>query len=180
MKESPKPLIYLRALDVSDLEKVFTWHNDSTLYEHLGGNFRWVSRSAEEEWIRRRCMYSSNEINLAICISDTHEHIGNIYLRDMDWVARHAELHIFIGAQTQRGHGYGEAAIRQVLAHAFEDLGLHRVFLYVLVSNEPAIHLYKKCGFIEEGRLRQHIFKKGCNEDVLIMGLLSSEWKSQR
>ena len=180
MEKSLNPNIFLRALDVSDLERVFAWHNDPTLYEHLVGGFRWVSRAAEEEWIRRRCAYSANEVNLAICILDTHEHIGNIYLRDIDWVARHAELHIFIGIQAHRNHGYGEAAMHLILAHAFEDLSLQRVFLFVLASNEPAIRLYRRCGFTEEGHLRQHSIKKGNNEDVLIMGLLSSEWESWR
>jgi len=174
---SPSPT-YLRALDFSDLERVFAWHNDPTLYDHLGGNFRWVSHATEEEWLRRRCAYSANETNLAICISETQEHIGNIYLRDIDWVARHAELHIFIGATTHRGHGYGASALRQVLAHGFVDMGLQRIFLYVLASNQPAIHLYAKCGFQEEGRLRQHAFKKGRHEDLLVMGILASEWES--
>lgn len=179
MEQFRKSTVYLRALDVSDLERTFTWHNDPTLYEHLGGNFRWVSRAVEKEWIDRRCGYSASEVNLAICISDTDEHIGNIYLRDIEWVTRHAELHILIGAEANRGQGYGEAAMSCVLTHAFEDLGLDRVCLFVLVSNEPAIRLYKKCGFIEEGRLRQHAFKKGRKEDVLIMGILSSEWGSR-
>lgn len=177
METSPKPPTYLRALETSDLERVFAWHNTPALYENLGGNFRWVSHAVEEEWLRRRSVYSANEVNLAICVSDSQEHIGNIYLRDIDWVARHAELHIFIGAQEQRGRGYGESALRQALAHGFRDLGLQRIFLFVLASNQPAIRLYTKCGFKEEGRLRQHALKQGQLVDVLVMGILHSEWK---
>lgn len=177
MELSAGSSVCLRALEVADLDRVLSWHNDSTLYQHLGGTFRWVSRSAEEGWILRRCAYSPTEVNLAICIMGTHEHIGNIYLRDIDWVARHAELHIFIGALAHRGHGYGEVAMRRVLAHAFDDLGLQRIYLFVLASNEPAMRLYKKCGLIEEGRLRRHAFKQGHLEDVLVMGILSSEWE---
>jgi len=178
MDQSSKLSVYFRALDVSDLERVHAWHNDWGLYEHLGGGFRWISLAAEDEWLRRRCTYSANEINLAICLSDTHEHIGNVYLRDIDWVARHAELHIFIGLPAHRGHGYGEAAMRRVVAHAFLDLGLQRLFLFVLVSNEPAVRLYRKCGFVQEGRLREHALKRGQPMDMLIMGILASEWKA--
>jgi RimJ/RimL family protein N-acetyltransferase len=177
MNQSPNPRIYLRALDISDLERVFIWHNDADLYEHLGGNFHWVSHSMEEEWFRRHCTYSTNEANLAICISETHEHIGNLYLRDIDWVARHAELHIFIGAKDHRGLGYGEEAMQLAITHAFRDLGLQRVYLYVLASNEPAQKLYQRCGFIEEGRLRQHAYKQSQFEDVILMGILRAEWK---
>jgi len=175
MKKLTNSSVYLRALEISDLERVLAWHNDSSLYERLGGNFRWISRTAEEEWVRRRTIYSTSEVNLAICLSDTHEHIGNVYLREIDWVARHAEFHIFIATQLHRGRGYGESVIRQVLNHAFDDLGLRRIFLFVLASNEPAIRLYRKCGFKDEGLLRQHVFKNGRFEDVLVMGILSVE-----
>jgi len=180
MEQLPKPPVYLRALDVSDLEQVYAWHNDSALYENLGGNFRFVSRTAEEEWLSHRSVYSANEVNLAICISNTHEHIGNVYLRDIDWMARRAEFHIFIGAKTYRGHGYGESAMQQVLAHGFGELGLQRIYLFVLASNEQAIRLYRKCGLKEEGRLRQHTFKKNHYEDMLVMGILSLEWESRK
>jgi RimJ/RimL family protein N-acetyltransferase len=86
-------------------------------------------------------------------------------------------LHIFIGAQGQRSHGYGEATMQLALAHAFGDLGLHRIYLFVLASNEAAQRLYKKCGFVDEGCLHQHAFKRGCFEDLLVMGLLSTDWK---
>lgn len=171
--------VYLRALDVSDLGQVLMWHNTPSLYDHLGGTFHWVSRVAEEEWLRRRCAYSMNEVNLAVCLTGTNEHIGNIYLRGIDWVTRHAEFHIFLGAQEQRGHGYGKAATRLALNHAFDDLGLLRVFLFVLASNEFAQRLYLRCGFKLEGRLRGHAFKQGQPEDVLVMGLLKSEWEEK-
>jgi len=171
--------IYLRALDISDLERVYVWHNDQSLYEHLGGVFRWVSRTAEEAWVRQRCAYSATEVNLAICLVDTDEHIGNVYLRNIDWVGRHAELHILIGSAAQRGKGYGKEAIELALAHAFNDLGLERIYLFVLASNETAQRLYRKCGFIEEGRLRKHAYKQGEFIDVIVMGLLKSEWKGR-
>ncbi len=170
--------IYLRALDITDLERVLAWHNDPALYDQLGGHFRWISRAAEEEWLRRRCAFSTNEVNLAICLSGNHEHIGNIYLREIDWTARNSELHVFIASPAHRGHGYGEAAVRGSLMHAFGDLGLQRVFLYLLASNQPAYQLYRKCGFVEEGRLRNHAYKRGDYLDVLVMGILNSEWEA--
>jgi hypothetical protein len=31
--------VYLRALEISDLEQCHRWHNDMALYETLGGTF---------------------------------------------------------------------------------------------------------------------------------------------
>lgn len=178
MKGVNNASVYLRALELSDIDRVLKWHNDETLYDHLGGVYRWVSRGAEEEWLKRRVEYSSTEINLAICVSDTDEHIGNIYLRNIDMVSRHGELHLFIGMPEHRGHGYGQLAIQKILSYVFNNLGLQRIYLFVLAFNTSAIRLYRKCGFIEEGRMRNHAFKGGRFHDVLIMATLRDEFNN--
>jgi len=167
--------IYLRALELGDLERTCHWHNDPALYATLTDAFHFVSEAAERVWLEQRTRFSREVISLAICLSESNEHIGNLYLRDIDWVARRADVSIFIGSQPHRGHGYGEAAMRLVLVHAFDDLGLQRIYLFVLASNAPAIRLYEKCGFTEEGRLHRHAFKEGRFEDVLVMGVLRPE-----
>lgn len=167
--------IVLRALEETDLERTHRWHNDPELYSRLVNPFRFVSKAPESEWLRRKIAYSATEINLAICLRANGEHIGNIYLREIDWVSRRASLGIFIGAHEHRGNGYGQEALRQLLAHAFTDLQLNRIYLEVLADNAPAIKLYERCGFCIEGRLRKHVFKNGSYKDVLIMGINKRE-----
>ena len=119
--------VYLRALEITDLDRIHAWHNDPQLYRYLGSSFRWVSRTAEEEWLRRRSTHSTTEVNLGICLVDSNEHIGNVYLRDISWIERHAELHIFIAAGIHRGKGYGEATLKLILSHGFHVLALERI-----------------------------------------------------
>ncbi|HUU20549.1 MAG TPA: GNAT family protein [Sedimentisphaerales bacterium] len=167
--------IYLRSLELVDLDRIRKWHNDPVLYETFSGPFRYVSSATDEEWLKNKVRYSMQEINLAICLAENSQHIGNIYLRDINWVARHAELAIFIGEPDQRSKGYGQAAVRLLKKHAFEDLGLLRLYLTVLVDNRGAIRMYEKCGFVVEGQLRRHAFKQGMFKDVLIMGTCIEE-----
>jgi RimJ/RimL family protein N-acetyltransferase len=162
--------VYLRALTQSDLDRVLNWHNDAELYSTLGGHLRFVNLESETQWLRHR-LEAQDEVNLGICLADPGEHIGNIYLRNIDWVHRNGELHTFIARREHRGKGYGSEAVKQLLRHAFEDLGLLRIYLHVLASNTAAIAMYEKCGFALEGRLRRHVFKKGAFEDMLVMGL---------
>lgn len=164
--------IYLRALEASDLDRCHKWHNDRSLYEMLCGPFHFVSKQAVQEWLDRKGSYSSSsgEINLAMCDKETDKHIGNIYLRQIDWISRHAELHIFIGDREQRAKGYGQSAVRQLVSYAFNDLGLNRVYLNVLGDNHAAIHTYEKIGFKVEGTLKNHAYKQGCWKDVIVMG----------
>jgi RimJ/RimL family protein N-acetyltransferase len=167
--------IILRALEEADVERTHRWHNDPELYSTLVSPFRFVSKTAELEWLRRKAAYSANQVNLAICLSPGGEHIGNIYLGEIDWISRRAALGLFIGSPEHRGKGYGKEAMRQLLAHAFRDLHLNRLFLEVLVDNTPAIRLYETCGFRVEGRLCGHVFKNGKYQDLFLMGINSPE-----
>ena len=175
MKTSPK--IFLRALAETDLERTHRWHGDAELYATLGDSFRFVSATAEAEWLRRKTGYSPNEVNLAICLRTKSEHIGNIYLREIDWVARKAALHIFIGSKQHRGRGHGTRAIRLLLGHAFLDLNLNRIQLEVLADNTPAIKAYERSGFVAEGRLRGAVFKHGEYRDSLVMAILAKTFR---
>jgi RimJ/RimL family protein N-acetyltransferase len=176
--EKPKaPAIFLRALEESDLERTYRWHNDARLYDSLGERFRRVSRATEAAWLRQKTTYSNTEINLAICLNATGEHIGNVYLRDIDWIARRGELHIFVGCSEHRGKGYGMAAVRQLLHRAFFDLNLNTVYLEVIADNMVAIKVYEKCGFELKKCLKKHVFKLGRYKDVLVMDISSDKYK---
>ncbi len=162
----------MRALELDDLDRLHRWHNSAEMYQSLVGYFGWVSRKSEEEFLSKKSVRSNSEVNLAICLTETREHIGNIYLRDIDWISRHGVLHIFIGNQEHRGKGYGTEAVMELTAHAFSELGLHRVFLRVLEENQGAIRTYEKCGFVTEGVLRDQVFKGGRFQNVVVMGRL--------
>ncbi|MFD4673640.1 GNAT family N-acetyltransferase [Lentzea sp. NPDC058450] len=73
------------------------------------------------------------------------------------------------------GRGYGTIALQHVLDHAFHERGLHRVDLEVYDFNERAIHLYKKLGFREEGRLRDALLWDGVFHDAIVMSILSTD-----
>jgi RimJ/RimL family protein N-acetyltransferase len=62
--------------------------------------------------------------------------------------------------------------------HCFETLNLQRVFLRVYADNLRAQRAYQKAGFIEEGRLRQAVFKRGAYQDAILMSVLRTEWSA--
>jgi len=163
--------VYLRALELNDLENTYQWHNSPELYRWLAGTIHHVGREVERQWLEQRCKHSDREVNLAVCVTGSDEHIGNLYLRNIDWVHRRAELHIFIGDSEKRSCGFGTSALRQLLQYAFENLNLRRVHLSVLEENLAARRIYEKCGFTVEGVLSQHVYKNGHYHNVVLMGL---------
>jgi [ribosomal protein S18]-alanine N-acetyltransferase len=70
-----------------------------------------------------------------------------------------------------RGRGVGSALLLAATGWA-RDHGLHKLCLEVFAHNTPAIALYRKSGFAEEGRrTRQYRRASGELWDSIIMGL---------
>jgi len=162
-------MLSLRPLELQDADAIFRWHSDPELFEHLVGDYRPVQRENVREWLARRMASSDIERNYAICRSG--EHVGNLYLRDIDWEKGCAELHIFIGDASNRGQGIGTEAMRLALDQAFGALALKEVFLHVLATNQSAIRLYERCGFTLQGKRAAPAEKRCGTVDVLRMSL---------
>jgi diamine N-acetyltransferase len=111
-------------------------------------------------------------------VEESGRPLGFVGLYQIDPVCRHAEFGILLGP-AGRGRGVGKVAARLVLREAFEVLNLHRLYLHVLADHRPAQTIYRQCGFKVEGRLKDHNFKGGQYADVLIMGLLASDYAVQ-
>ena len=71
-----------------------------------------------------------------------------------------------------RGRGVGTALVAAAIDWA-RARGLHKLALSVFPHNHAAIALYKKFGFVEEGRLVRHVRRAdGQLWDLIEMGLL--------
>ncbi len=68
----------------------------------------------------------------------------------------------------------------RILRFAFEQMNLNKVSLGVFEFNERAIACYRKCGFVEEGRLREEYYQDGRYWDVIRMSILRREYDALR
>jgi RimJ/RimL family protein N-acetyltransferase len=168
---------FLREIEPGDLPEINKWRNDASLVESLGAPFRYVSEGVDRAWFDHYMANRSTAVRLAVCESAGKKTVGMVYLTGIDWVARSGEFSIWIAAVAHRGKGAGTAASRGMLRHAFLDLNLHRLHLTVLADNEVARSLYRRLGFVEEGRLRSAAFKNGRFVDLVQMAMLSDEYR---
>ena len=71
-----------------------------------------------------------------------------------------------------RGRGVGAGLMDAAIEWARAE-GLHKLCLEVFPTNAPALALYRKCGFVEEGRrVEQYRRASGEHWDSIAMGLL--------
>ena len=86
--------------------------------------------------------------------------------------------HVGMGlAPDARGQGIGRALLERGLEDAFKSF--ERVELEVFGSNTRAERLYRRCGFVEEGRRRRARHIDGAYDDIVLFGLLRDEWRSR-
>jgi RimJ/RimL family protein N-acetyltransferase len=64
---------------------------------------------------------------------------------------------------------------RPLPPYAFHSLKLHKVYLKATSTNQPAIGMYRKLGFVEEGCLREHEYNRGEYVDEILLGILARE-----
>ena len=171
--------VYLRALEVGDLDRTYQWRNDRALPRTLENGTRYVSRGAEEAWLREKQISSPVEVNLAVCLKDSLEHIGNIHLTNIDWVDRRGEVQFLEGESIVREPRYQPVALRLLTDYAMKTLGLHRLYAYVIGDNAQSIKMFEACGWRVEVWMREHAFRDGHFRDVAIVGLCASDLASE-
>ncbi|MEM2839657.1 MAG: GNAT family protein [Thermoplasmata archaeon] len=158
------------------LQEYKRWINDPEVSDMLGLIGFPLSTDRERKWVEENIAPTESKYNFTI-LTRKGKPIGNITLREIDYVHRCATLGIMIGEKEYWDRGYGSDAIDALLGFAFDTLAMHRVELRALELNRRALECYKKCGFRIEGRRRKHWYYKGKYIDDVLMGILSDEWR---
>lgn len=173
--------IRLRGIEQADLENFVAWMNDPQVRHGLQ-LYLPLSSVQEQKWFEGLLKRDPCEVPLSIDVRQGEDwiHAGSCGLHQLDWQARSAMLGISIGRRDFWSQGYGTDVVRTLLRHGFETLNLHRVGLDVFQYNSRAIGLYRRVGFVEEGRRREARFFEGQYYDVILMGILRSEWLEAR
>lgn len=92
---------------------------------------------------------------------------------------RNATLGVSV-AELHRGKGYGGEMVNWALDWAFRRRNLHRIQLDCFSYNVNALKLYRKLGFVEEGRKREAVYYDRGWHDEISFGMLEHEWKTLR
>ena len=83
----------------------------------------------------------------------------------------------YYGIAGMEGRGLMGEAVGLVVAHAFEELGLHRVEANIQPDNRPSIALVKRLGFRKEGYSPRYLRIGGAWRDHERWAILADEWR---
>ena len=170
--------IMLREFRQEDISGMRSWATDNDCCFALGDAY--ILPQTWEKTERTLNEYLNGGVgglHFAIAEKASGRYIGQCNLPLIDRVSRRGEMAIVL-APEYIGQGYGREAIHLMLGYAFGEINLRRVYLQVYADNERAIKCYRACGFREEGRMREHAYRHGRYVDIVMMGIMKSEWQN--
>ena len=166
-----QPQVQLVRLDVRHAEAMYRWVCDPVVRDNVGLRSE-PSLERTREWIEQ----AAKDASMApFAIEMAGIHVGNVVLDRIDTHLATCRLSIYVGESAARGKGVGRAAVERAVQHAFQTLGLNKVWLTVHVHNAPAIAAYVAAGFAVEGILRDEFLLRGKRCAAFYMSVLKQE-----
>jgi len=146
--------IRLRALEPEDLEFLYKWENDTTLWEY-GNTLTPFSKFVLRQYLENATLdiFEARQIRLIIEDKATNKPAGTIDLYDFEPYHNRAGIGILIDESFQQ-RSYATQAMELMKDYAFDFLKLDQLYAFIPMMNVPSIHLFRKCGFDESGLLK--------------------------
>lgn len=165
----------IRPLNRDDLDNIMSWVNDPEVVGRYAYFTKPFTEEEESIWLENKV---NSDVDRFYAIENEEEtYLGNVAIEKIHWPSKHGALSITIGNKNERGKGHGQRAVNLVLDKAFNEHRLHKVHLCVAEDNLVGRHVYKKCGFIDEGNLRDHYIVDGKYVNMYFMSILDYEFE---
>jgi diaminopimelate decarboxylase len=123
-----------------------------------------------EAHYRRAFRRAWDEDHAALVAVADGQVVGQLQVeRESHPVTRHVATLGMLVVPAWRGRGVGAALLAEAFRWA-REVGVEKLTLTVYPGNRAALALYRRFGFVEEGRLRRHSRKAHGYEDEIVMG----------
>lgn len=163
-------LISLRAPEPADIDALYAWENDVSVW-HLSNTTAPYSKFAIEQYVlnTNQDIYAGRQLRLMIVPNDDPENpAGAIDLFDFDPLNRRAGVGILV-IKDERGKGYAGEALNLLKDYCFNTLNLHQLYCHIAVDNEASIRLFSNAGFVVTGTRKEWTWSaKGWNDEIML------------
>lgn len=162
----------LKNITENDLSNIFNWRNRAPIREVMF-NSEVILWEQHCQWFHK---LQENDLAITKIFYFDSVPYGVLNIHKKDQENGICEWGFYLGpSSTPKGMGtiLGYTALNYI----FNELYIRKVSAQVFDYNQSSINYHQKMGFTEEGRLRKHIWKKERYIDILLYGLLRSEWE---
>jgi UDP-4-amino-4,6-dideoxy-N-acetyl-beta-L-altrosamine N-acetyltransferase len=168
--------VRLRQIIPDDGARVLAWRNSPEVSAYMYSDHQ-IGQAEHDRWFSAALTAPDRRYWI---IEMDGAPVGLANLARIDLANRRCEWAYYLGEASTRGRGLGSRIEYIVLRHVFETLGLNKLWCEVLLDNEGVWKLHESFGFVREALYRQHVFKDGRFQDVVGLGMLSSDWAAAK
>jgi RimJ/RimL family protein N-acetyltransferase len=163
------PRLTLRSLSSSDVTSRYVgWLNDSEVNRYLETRHTVQSKETVRAFVESMNA-SIDNLLLGLFVKVDSRHIGNVRLGPIINHHRHAAIGLVIGEKSEWHKGLAAEAIDAVAGHALRVLDLRKVIAGFYAGNTISMKAFRRAGFVEEARLRDHWWHEDAWQDGVLM-----------
>jgi len=162
---------HLRPLAELDRDRLLAWRNS----DHVRGNMyndHLIAKDEHDRWFT--AALSSATARHLIFECETRA-LGLVSFTNIDTLHSRCSWAFYLGERDVR-RGSGSVMEFLALDHAFGQLGIRKLSCEVFAFNAAVVRLHEKFGFEQEGCLREHFFRNGQHENVIVLARFAEGW----
>lgn len=162
----------LRALEPTDLDTLYKWENDTTLWA-VSDTLAPYSRKALWEYLENYTgdIYAQRQLRLMITLKADGSPIGTIDFFNFDPLNNRSELGLFV-SNDYRGKSYGRQALELLTAYAREHIGLRQLYVFIPLYNEVCLNLFESYGYRRVGILQSWVKRGTSYRDTALLQMI--------
>lgn len=167
----------LKLKDYQDTKELYALIESSR--DHLKVWMNWIHKVNGEEDIRegtnRNLQQYADQKSMHYLIIYKGEIAGTVGLKGFNWDVKSAEIGYWLGSDFQ-GKGIMTRAVKALMEYGFNYVGLDKLEVWAAEGNTKSRSIPERLGFVQEGMRRQNEILDGTYHNMIIYGMLKSEW----
>lgn len=174
-------LLHVLQLNESQYEYLSTWFTDQEVCKYNTHGKMLIPQSFNHDNYKYNYDWTKNIILSVFAMNNKKSLlnlIGNIALKDIDWIDRTAEFSCIFGNKEYWGKGYCTEATRILFNHGFNKLNLNKIWLGSVYTNLGMNRVAVKLGMKREAIFEKHVFLDGKYIDIIRYRMFQNEWKN--
>jgi|TARA_B110000495_G_C23043752_1_gene628675 RimJ/RimL family protein N-acetyltransferase len=164
--------VNFRALEEDDLKTLKKWRNNDSNRVHVR-EYRLLNMIHQKDWFEKIHKKNPSEFLMFGILDKKNLLIGVCGLTYIDWKNRNAEISIILSKKNWQKSKQAIDTLNLLINYGFGELNMHRLWVEIFDNAPQNSSLFKKMHFIQEGILREKLWRNGEWHNSTVFSLLS-------
>ena len=168
--------VRIRPFEEGDLKEFFSWLTSAEAIGAEFNNLNAIDWFAFEKRVKEASTSPSQTTVFMIERLEDKKRVGHIFHTQH---GGNIEIGYMIADPANRGKGYATEATQLMVDYLFTTKNLGRIEAVSDTRNTASHHVLDRCGFKNEGTLRNYYFTDGAYRDFIMFSIIREDWEAK-